>query len=163
MMSQAEILNITESILARSEARPERLIPILRQVQDAFGYLPECAIYRVAETLGIPASTIYGVATFYTHFTLQPKGKYLIKVCDGTACHVKKSTGIIEAIEGELGVSRAGGTTGDGLFTLETVACLGACGLAPVVVINDKVYGAMTPEKTVQVLRGIIAAEEASA
>ena len=132
-------------------------------MQDECGYLPECAIHRVAEALDIPASTIYGVATFYTHFTLQPKGKYLIKVCDGTACHVKKSTGIIEAIEGELGVSRAGGTTGDGLFTLETVACLGACGLAPVVVINDKVYGAMTPEKTVQVLRGIIASEEASA
>jgi NADH-quinone oxidoreductase subunit E len=163
MMSQAELINITRDILSANETRPERLIPILRQVQDACGYLPECAIHRVAAALGIPASTIYGVATFYTHFTLQPKGKYLIKVCDGTACHVKRSTGIIEAIEGELGISRTGGTTGDGLFTLETVACLGACGLAPVVVINDKVYGAMTPEKTVQVLRGIIAAEEASA
>ena len=163
MLSQAEQLSIAENILSGSDARPERLIPILRQVQDACGYLPECAIHRVAQVLEIPASTIYGVATFYTHFTLQPKGKYLIRVCDGTACHVKKSTGIIEAIEGELGVARTGGTTEDGLFTLETVACLGACGLAPVVVVNDKVYGSMTPEKTVQLIRGIIASEEASA
>lgn len=163
MKSSAEQLSIAGEILERNNCRADRLIPILREIQDECGYLPEEVIVHTAEALNIPVSTIYGVATFYAHFTLEPKGKYLIKVCDGTACHVKKSNGIIEAIEGELGVSRAGGTTKNGLFTLETVACLGACGLAPVVVVNDKVYGAMTPEKTVQLLRGIIASEEVSA
>jgi NADH-quinone oxidoreductase subunit E len=91
---------------------------------------------------------VYGVATFYSHFTLQPKGKHVIKLCDGTACHVKKSHDILNALEKHLGLTAKENTTPDMLFTLELVACLGACGLAPVVVIDDKVYGPMTPEST---------------
>lgn len=149
----------SDDILARHDYDPEHLITILRETQDAYGYLPERIIAHIASGLKMPASAIYGVATFYSHFTLEPKGKHLIKVCDGTACHVKKSTGLLEAIGEELGISPAKKTSNDRLFTLETVACLGACGLAPVMVVDDKVYGAMTPEKTTELLRSIKAQE----
>jgi NADH-quinone oxidoreductase subunit E len=95
------------------------------------------------------------VATFYSHFTLEPKGKYVIKVCDGTACHVRKSTEIIKILYSELGLSEKKKTSDDMLFTLETVACLGVCGLAPVIVVNEDVYGAMTKEKTIELIKKI--------
>ncbi len=143
------------AILDRYQHNPVNLIPILQEMQSEYGYLPEEIMTFVAVALQIPSSAVYGVATFYAHFTLEPKGKYLIRVCDGTACHVKKSEGILRALRKELGLSKEHKTTPDGLFTLETVACLGACGLAPTVVINDKVHGLMTPEKTVALIEEI--------
>jgi len=100
-------------------------------------------------------ATVYSVATFYENFSLEPKGKYVIKVCDGTACHVRKSIPILQALRKELSLSAEKRTTDDLLFTVETVSCLGACGLSPVITINDKVYGAMTPEKAIELLAEI--------
>jgi len=135
-------------ILDKYNRNPQKLIPILQELQAEYSYLPEDIMTFISTALGISAARIYGVATFYSHFTLNPKGKYIIKVCDGTACHVKKSEGILNMLESELGLNKDNQTSKDMLFTLETVACLGACGLAPVVVINDKVHGLMTPDET---------------
>ena len=116
------------------------LIPLLQDVQDIYGYLPEKDLQDVADFLGMPLSSVYGVATFYNQFRLTPLGKNVIRVCRGTACHVKNSANILIALETELGVP-AGGTTRDKLFTLETVACIGACSIAPVISINEEYYG----------------------
>lgn len=142
-------------ILDKYQRDPHKLIPILQEMQAEYSYLPEEIMTFISVALGVSPSMVYGVATFYAHFTLEPKGKYVIKVCDGTACHVKKSEGILKALEKELGLNKENKTTKDMMFTLETVACLGACGLAPVVVINDKVHGLMTPEKTLALLEDI--------
>ncbi|PKL46058.1 MAG: NAD(P)H-dependent oxidoreductase subunit E [Candidatus Riflebacteria bacterium HGW-Riflebacteria-2] len=138
-----------------------KLIPILQAVQEEYRYLPEDVICYVATALGIPSAQVYGVATFYSHFALKPKGKYVIKICDGTACHVKKSIPILEALLKKLKLTPDNMTTSDMLFTVETVSCLGACGLAPVLVINEEVHGLMTPESTVALIDQIIAREEA--
>lgn len=142
-------------ILDRYEHSPNKLIPILQDMQEEYKYLPEEIMTFISVALGISPSTVYGVATFYSHFTLTPKGKHVIKVCDGTACHVKRSEGILNALEKNLGLSRGKKTTEDMLFTLETDACLGACGLAPVVVIDDKVHGLMTPDSAVALIERI--------
>ncbi len=147
-------------ILQRHRFDRSRLIPILQAIQDEYRYLPETVLTYVATSLDMPPAAIYGVATFYAHFTLTPKGQYVIRLCDGTACHVRNSTGILEALQERLGLDSKKNTTDDMLFTVETVACLGACGLAPVVVINDKVYGQMTPEKTLAVVDEIMAKEQ---
>jgi len=139
------------------------LITILQEIQAAYTYLPQDVMTYVATALGITPGTVFGVATFYSHFTLEPKGKYIIKVCDGTACHVRKSSDIIKTIEDELGLSEKQNTTDDMVFTLETVACLGACGLAPVIVVNEDVYGAMTKEKTIELIQKIREEEAANA
>ena len=109
-------------------------------------------VVYVAKKLGISEAKAYGVATFYENFSFEPKGKYVIKVCDGTACHVRKSTGILERIRADLGLNKEKHTTDDMLFTLETVSCLGACGLAPVVMVNETVYPSMTPEAASELL-----------
>lgn len=147
-------------ILDRHDHDPAKLIPILQQVQDEYRYLPEEVLTYVATSLGLPPARVYGVATFYAHFALEPKGKYIIRLCDGTACHVKKSIPILEALRKRLGLSETKNTTADMLFTVETVSCLGACGLAPVVVINDEVHGQSTPEKAVALIDQIMASEE---
>lgn len=147
-------------ILEHHKRDPHKLIPILQEIQEEYHYLPEEIMTFVSTALGISASAVYGVATFYSHFTLKPKGKYVIKVCDGTACHVKKSHGLIKALEEELDLTSSHNTTPDLMFTLETVACLGACGLAPAVVINDEVHGLMTPKSTIELIRSIKAKEE---
>lgn len=144
-----------DEILDKYEQNPHKMIPILQEIQEEYNYLPQDVMIYIAGKMGVPASKIYGVATFYAHFTLEPKGKYVIKVCDGTACHVKKSEAILSVLEKELGLSKNNKTTPDLLFTIETVACLGACGLAPAVVINDKVHGLMTPEKTMDLINEI--------
>ena len=136
------------AILDKYEHNPHKLIAILQDLQEEYSYLPEDIMTFVSTALGVSPSKVYGVATFYSHFTLQPKGKHVIKLCDGTACHVKKSHDILNALEKHLGLTATEITTPVKLFTLELVACLGACGLAPVVVIDDKVYGPMTPEST---------------
>jgi len=146
-------------ILEHHNYNPSRLIPILQEVQNEYRYLPEEILNYVATSLALPAAHVYGVATFYAHFTLTPKGKYVVRLCDGTACHVKQSIPILEALRQRLNLSAERPTTADMMFTVETVSCLGACGLAPVVVINDKVYGQMTPEKSVAVINELLAVE----
>jgi len=143
------------AVLEKYKCDPHMLITILQEIQAAYSYLPEDVMTYVATALNIPPVVVFGVATFYSHFTLEPKGKYVIKVCDGTACHVRKSTEIIKTLEKELGLNEKKKTSDDMLFTLETVACVGACGLAPVIVVNEDVHGGMTKEKTIEIIKKI--------
>lgn len=151
-----------DEILAAHEYDPTLVIGIMQDIQKEYHYLPEDALSYVAGKLKISEAKIYGVATFYENFSLKPKGKYIIKVCDGTACHVRKSVPILEEIRGQLGVTVEKPTTADMLFTVETVSCLGACGLAPVCTVNDHVYPAMTPEKARQMIQEIREKEAAA-
>ena len=144
-----------DDILKAHNYEPSLVIAIMQDIQKEYRYLPEEALCYVAKKIGISDAKIYGVATFYENFSLEPKGKYVIKVCDGTACHVRKSVPILEEIRKQLGVSEKKPTTDDMLFTVETVSCLGACGLAPVCTVNDVVYPAMTPEKARDMIREI--------
>ena len=139
--------------------QPSKLIPILQEIQDVYRYLPQEVMAFVATSLGVSIAKVFGVASFYAHFTLEPKGKYIIKICDGTACHVKKSTKILDALRNRLGLKGEEKTTKNMLFTIETVSCLGACGLAPAIVINDDVHGLMTPESAVAVIEEILKKE----
>lgn len=147
-------------ILDRHHRNATKLIPILQEVQAVYRYLPEDVLTYVATSLDISPARVYGVATFYSHFTLEPQGKYVIRLCDGTACHVKDSIPILEAIRRRLGLGGTAKTTPDLLFTVDTVSCLGACGLAPVVVVNEEVHGQMTPEKGVALVEAILKKEE---
>ena len=141
-------------ILGEFDGRPDELIPMLQKVQRALGYLPEGALLEIARLTRLPAARVFGVATFYAQFRLQPVGKYIIKVCRGTACHVSGSDVILADIGNYLQIT-TGATTRDRLFTLETVACFGCCALAPVIVVNDLVYGLMTPAKSRDLLEGL--------
>ncbi len=136
-----------------------RLIPILQAVQAEYRYLPEEILTFVATSLGLSPAKVFGVATFYSLFTLKPKGKYLIRICDGTACHVKKSMDIHDVLRKKLKLKEGIDSTPDMLFTVETVNCLGACGLAPAMVINDEVYGQLTPERANKIIDEIILKE----
>lgn len=136
-----------DEIIATHGKRQSALIPIIQDIQNEYRYLPPQLLSYVAGEIGITEAKAYSVATFYENFSFDPKGKYIIKVCDGTACHVRKSIPILEFLHKELGLGNGKHTTDDMLFTVETVSCLGACGLAPVLTVNDKVYPAMTPEK----------------
>ena len=138
--------------LWRYDGAPGELIPLLQSAQDHFGYIPRTAIAHIAVVTGVPESEVYGVITFYSQFRLRPMGKYVIKVCDGTACHVQNSQLIIDTIMDELGIE-VGGTTGDDLFTLTTVACIGCCSLAPVIMINDDTHGLLTPQSVRKLMR----------
>ncbi|NLW59220.1 MAG: NADH-quinone oxidoreductase subunit NuoE [Firmicutes bacterium] len=133
-------------IIARLGRSRSALVPILQEVQEEYRYLPEEILTYVATALGLSPASVYGVATFYAQFSLEPKGKYVIKVCDGTACHVRGSNPVLEAIKKRVNLQGNKKTTDNLRYTVETVSCLGACGLAPVIMINDKVYGQMTPE-----------------
>ena len=150
-----------DAILEKNHRDPSRMIPILQEIQELYKYLPKEAITYVASSLKVPASRVYGVATFYAHFSLDPKGKHIIRVCDGTACHVKKSHGTLEMLSKKLGISPHKPTTDDMMFTLEIVSCLGACGLAPVVVIDEEVHGQSTPAGIEAIIDGISAKENA--
>ena len=142
-----------DEIINSYECKKSNLIAILQKVQEVYRYLPEEAmIYIGTKIEGLSPATVYGVATFYAQFSLEPKGKFEIKVCDGTACHVRGSMPVLNAIKARLDLKDGKMTTDDGLFSLETVSCLGACGLAPVVVINGKVYPQMTPDAITIVL-----------
>ena len=147
-------------ILDENGRDKSKLIPILQAIQEVYHYLPEEVLYFIASSLGISSAEVYGVATFFAHFTLKAKGKHIIKVCDGTACHVKKSTTIIDAIRTKLNLTVTSNTTRDMLFTLETVSCLGACGLAPAMVIDNEVYGQVSPEKVTEIIDDMIKQEE---
>lgn len=144
-----------DAVLEKNSNNSNRLIPILQQVQEVYSYLPKDVLEYIAFKLGIPEAKLYGVATFYAHFSLKPKGKNIIKVCDGTACHVKKAGLLIDTIREKLSLTKEKNTTDDLLFTLDAVSCLGACGLAPVVVVNHKVYGQVSTEKMVKIIEEI--------
>lgn len=134
-------------IIQACGAKKSNLIAILQKVQEEYRYLPEDALIYIGTKMeGLSPATVFGVATFYAQFSLDPKGKYEIKVCDGTACHVRGSMPVLNAIKAHLNLKDGQMTTSDGLFSLETVSCLGACGLAPVCVINDKVHPQMTSD-----------------
>lgn len=128
------------------------LIAILQYAQENYRYLPKEVFPYLSKKLGISEARIYGVATFYENFSLEQKGKYVIKVCDGTACHVRHSVPILEALRKELGLSEEKKTTDDLMFTVETVSCLGACSSAPAVMVNDEIYPTMTPESAVALI-----------
>lgn len=145
--------DVVDGILNKYDNNKSYLIAVLQDIQNEYNYLPEDALNYVADKLEINLSKIFSVATFYENFSLIPKGKYIIKVCDGTACHVRKSIPILKAMRKELALSESKHTTDDMLFTIETVSCLGACGLAPVITINDKVYPKMTPESAIQIIK----------
>lgn len=153
-MSQMNIEKLDE-ILSAHHYDPSLVIAIMQDIQKEYRYLPQDALCYVAKKLKISEAKIYGVATFYENFSLEPKGKYVIKICDGTACHVRKSVPILEEIRTQLGVTAEKPTTDDMMFTVETVSCLGACGLAPVCTVNDVVYPSMTPEKARAMLKEI--------
>lgn len=140
------------NVLERHGYNKSEVITMLQEVQEKYHYLPEVALISFAEGLKIPAQTIYGVATFYAQFSLDPKGKYLVQICNGTACHVRNSMLIHDAVVKKLNLENNKKTTKDGLFTLETVACLGACSIGPVMVINETVYPQMDPETAMSVI-----------
>ncbi len=153
-------LTKVDAILEKYEYSPTKLITILQKTQDIFRYLPEDVLEYIALKLNIPGTQVYGVATFYSHFALKPKGKYVIKICDGTACHVKKSHGLLNALYKKLNLSSEKMTTEDLMFTVETVSCLGACGLAPVLLVNEDVYGQVTPEQCDEIVDKVYAEEK---
>ena len=139
-------------ILEKHEYKQVDIISILQEIQEIYHYLPREVFPILSKELKMGEARIYSIATFYENFSLEPKGKYVIKVCDGTACHVRKSIPILEKLRSELGLSADKKTTDDLNFTVETVSCLGACGLAPVITVNDVVHPAMTPDKVTQLL-----------
>lgn len=146
VMSKADFEKV-DGIINSIGAKKSNLIAILQKVQENFRYLPEDIMTYIGTKIeGLSPATVYGVATFYAQFSLEPKGKYEIRVCDGTACHVRGSMPVLNAVKAKIKFPEGKMTTADGLFSLETVSCLGACGLAPVMVINEKVYPQMTSD-----------------
>ena len=143
-----------QEVLSRYSGAPGELIPILQDVQAAFGYIPREAMTATAGFLRIPESRVYGVVTFYAQFYLTRQGKHKIKVCQGTACHVRGGARVMGAIKKKLGI-QPGQTTDDYMFSLERVACFGSCALAPVMVVDAKVYGRMTPQKAEKLLENL--------
>jgi NADH-quinone oxidoreductase subunit E len=150
-IAKEEIISRTRDIVAPWKEKKGGLIPVLQATQEAFGYLPADAVETISEEMLIPLAEIYGVATFYAQFHLKPRGRHIIRVCRGTACHVRGSLKILERVKELLHVEE-NGTTEDLRFTLEPVACIGACGLAPVIMINDETFGRLT----VEMVEGII-------
>ena len=163
MVTQAmskEDFQIVDEIINSLGAEKSHLIAILQKVQETFRYLPEDAMtYIGTKIAGLSPATVYGVATFYSQFSLDPKGKYEVRVCDGTACHVRGSMPVLNAVRAKLNIKVGKLTSDDGLFSLETVSCLGACGLAPVMVINEKVYPQMTSDAVKVIIDTIIQEE----
>ena len=143
--------DVAEILEARGDAKHDSLIPILQEIQENEGFLSEKSVAEVGLKLGIPTSKIYGVATFYNQFRFEPKGKYHIQVCRGTACHVLGSATVLTQIEKKLKV-KSGQTTRDGQFSIEVVACIGACGLAPVIAGNGEFHAKVTPESLEQII-----------
>lgn len=141
-----------DSLLSKHGGDSSELIATLQDTQKEFGYLPKEAMQKIARFLKLPESNVYGVATFYAQFKLSPAARRAIKICSGTACHVKGKDDILVAIEHELGI-KPGETTKDFKYSLELIACFGACALAPVIVVDKTVYGRMTPEKVAEILK----------
>ncbi|GIM30270.1 NADH dehydrogenase [Clostridium polyendosporum] len=152
-MNETFDFKVVDSIIDKLGYKESAIIAILQSIQEHYSYLPKETFPYLSKKLNISEANIYSVATFYKNFSLEPKGKYVIKVCDGTACYVKKSIPILDRLRKELGLSESKATTDDLIFTVETVSCLGACGLAPVLTVNDKVYPDMTPNKAAELLK----------
>lgn len=148
-------LSQVEAILEKYPKEELSTIAILQEIQEKYNYLPREIFPYVSKTIGVSEARLYGVATFYENFSLEPKGKYVIRCCDGTACHVRGSMPILDRLRKELGLDEKKTTTDDLNFTVETVSCLGACGLAPVMTVNGVTHGAMTPDKAVALLNEI--------
>ena len=144
-----------DAIIESHGAVEASLIPIIQDIQSEYRYLPPELLSYVADKIGITEAKAFSVATFYENFSFEPKGKYVIKVCDGTACHVRNSVPVREALMKELGLTHKKHTTDDMMFTIEIVSCLGACGLAPVMTINDEVHPKMTPDDAVEIIRNL--------
>ena len=142
---------LIDNIVYKHNVEPGAVVPILQEIQNTCGYVPPVAIQRVAEHMSIPASEIYGIVTFYAQFRLEPLGKNLIKVCHGTACHLGGAEMVAETLAQATG-AREGETSSDGLFTVEKVACLGCCSLAPCIMINEEIQGRLTPESVSKVV-----------
>ncbi|PLX87279.1 MAG: NADH-quinone oxidoreductase subunit NuoE [Desulfuromonas sp.] len=152
--AQTEEIDLTaaNAVIDKYQDMHGALMPVLQEIQEAYGYIPEETVHLTAERLNVYASQIYGVLTFYAQFHLEPRGKYIIRVCMGTACHVKGAGRIGDTIKERLGVGHAE-TTEDLLFTAEYVACIGACGMAPVIMVNDATYGSISVQKTDEVIQ----------
>ena len=146
------IASVTREIVSPWKGRKGGVIPSLQGVQHAFGYLPGEAMEVISEETKISLAELYGVATFYAQFHLSPRGRHIIRVCRGTACHVRGSLGILERVQSELGLTHEQVTTPDLRFTLEPVACIGACGLAPVIMIDDETHGRLTKDKVPDII-----------
>lgn len=159
-MNQPFDFAVVDKILSDHESQEQAIIAILQEIQEHYHYLPQEVFPYLADKLQMSEARIYSVATFYENFSLEPKGKYVIKICDGTACHVRRSIPILERLRGELQLTDKKKTTDDLLFTVETVSCLGACGLAPVLMVNDEVHPAMTPDKASELLQELKEAEK---
>jgi NADH-quinone oxidoreductase subunit E len=144
---------LVDGIIDGYHGAPSAVIAILQEIQERYRYLPREIFPHLSARMGLSQAKIFSVATFYENFSLEPKGRNLIKVCDGTACHVRKSMPILDRLRQDLGLVGGGVTTKDLSFTLETVACLGACGLAPVLTLNGKAYPAMTPDKASELIK----------
>ena len=151
-MKSSVDLTAADEIASAHGSTPSAVIAVLQDLQEHYHYLPPEVFPFLAKKLHMNEAAIYSVATFYENFSLEPKGKYVFRVCDGTACHVRKSIPILERLRSELGVTAERPTTSDLMFTVETVSCLGACGLAPVITVNDRVYAAMTPDKAAELI-----------
>jgi len=151
-MSEEFDPRVIDGILDTYKRDPNSVISILQDIQDEYKYLPKGIFLQVSNATGLSQSRIFSVATFYENFSLEPKGKYIVKICDGTACHVRKSIPILNRMKKELGLLESEHTTEDLMFTVETVSCLGACGLAPVITVNDKVYPAVTPDSSAELI-----------
>ena len=151
--------SVLDRAIAEFGNEEKSLIAILQSAQEHYRYLPKEIFPYLSEKLNVSQAKIYGVVTFYENFSMEQKGKYLIKVCDGTACHVRHSVPVLNELKKQLGLKEGQKTTEDLLFTVETVSCLGACGLAPVMMVNETVYSAMTPDKVKEVIKSIKEAE----
>lgn len=154
-MQASEMMARVDAIVEEHGNQQSSIISILQGIQKEYRYLPEEALNYLAEKMDISASKIYGIATFYENFSLEPKGKHIIKICDGTACHIRKSQPILDALRKEFNLPEGRITTDDLLITVEMVSCLGACSLAPVVNVDGVVYAKMTPNKTQELVRKI--------
>lgn len=162
-MLDASYYEKADEIIARYTAEERSLIPIIQDVQETYHYLPPELLGYIAQKIGITETKAFSVASFYENFSFETKGKYVIRVCDGTACHVRKAIPVLECLRKELGLSGTKHTTDDLLFTVETVSCLGACGLAPAIMVNEHVHSKMTPEKAKELLRELRAQAEQEA
>jgi len=135
-----------DQLLNKYRGTKGSVIPVLQQAQEIFGYLPKDVLIKISKEINVPISQVYGVVTFYAQFHLEPRGKNIIRSCQGTACHVRGAKAVLNAIREKLGLKEGQATTPDLQFTLETVACIGACGLAPCLMVNDDTHGRLTPE-----------------
>jgi NADH-quinone oxidoreductase subunit E len=152
MSTEALDLTLLDPIILEYKEQKGAVIPILQRAQEVYGYLPKDVLVHLSKNIGVPLSRLYGVVTFYAQFNLEPRGRHIVSVCDGTACHVRGAPKIIDDIEGALNLER-GGSDPDNQYTLEIVYCLGSCGLAPIVVVDDQVYGKTTSETLIERLR----------